>query len=191
VPRADLTAEHPLELKGLWWLLLFVGLASLVAGVVLVAQPSDSLATLAVVVGIFLLIDGIVELVSALGRDVENRAIAAILGVLGIVVGIALIRHPFHGVSAIGILIGIWLVASGVIRLLRAVVSRHPLLASLIALVEIVAGIAIVANPHIGYTTLAVLTGIWLIINGIGTVAFGWSIRSEEREARTSPSRPS
>lgn len=191
MPRADLTAEHPLELKGLWWLLLFVGLASLVAGVVLVAQPSDSLATLAVVVGIFLLIDGIVELVSALGRDVENRAIAAILGVLGIVVGIALIRHPFHGVSAIGILIGIWLVASGVIRLLRAVVSRHPLLASLIALVEIVAGIAIVANPHIGYTTLAVLTGIWLIINGIGTVAFGWSIRSEEREARTSPSRPS
>lgn len=155
------------------------------------AQPSDSLATLAVVVGIFLLIDGIVELVSALGRDVENRAIAAILGVLGIVVGIALIRHPFHGVSAIGILIGIWLVAAGVIRLLRAVVSRHPLLASLIALVEIVAGIAIVANPHIGYTTLAVLTGIWLIINGIGTVAFGWSVRSEEREARTSSSRPS
>ena len=79
--------------------MLIVGLASLVAGIILVLQPSKSLATLAVVVGIFFLIDGIVELVRSFGSAVENRGLAAIIGVLGVIVGIILIRHPTNAVA--------------------------------------------------------------------------------------------
>lgn len=185
--RVDRSVET-LEVKTFWWVFLLLGVLSLAAGVILIAQPSHSLATLAVVTGIFVLIDGIVELVSSLGRNVENRGLAAIVGVLGIVVGIVLIRHPFGGVSAIGIVIGIWLVAAGVVRMLHAVAGPRPLLSSLIALVEIVAGIAVVSNPHIGYTTLAILLGIWLIINGIGTVAFGLLLRGAESTLRRASS---
>jgi uncharacterized membrane protein HdeD (DUF308 family) len=161
-----------------WWVILLVGLLSVVAGVILVFKPSNSLATLAVVFGIFLLIDGIGELVASLRGAVDNRALAAILGVLGVVIGIALIRHPFHGVTAIGLLIGIWLVAAGVVRLVRSlVVGRRPVLGVLIALLELFVGIAIVANPHIGYATLAVLIGVWLILSGIGTIALGIAVR--------------
>ncbi len=93
-------------------------------------------------------------------------------------IGIALIRHPFHGVAAIGLLIGIWLVAAGVVRFVRSlVVGARPALGVLIALLEIFVGIVVVANPHIGYATLAVLTGIWLILSGIGTIALGFEIR--------------
>ena len=83
-----------------WWLLVLVGIVSLVAGGILVAKPSHSLATLSVVFGIFLLIDGIIELASSFGRGQENRALAAIFGLLVIVVGILLIRHPTTAVSA-------------------------------------------------------------------------------------------
>jgi len=34
---------------------------------------------------------------------------------------------------------------------------------ALIALLEIAVGIVIVSDPHIGYTALAVIEGIWLI----------------------------
>ncbi|HEY2436475.1 MAG TPA: DUF308 domain-containing protein, partial [Solirubrobacteraceae bacterium] len=89
-----------------------------------------------------------------------------------------LIRHPLHGVTAVGLLIGIWLVAAGVVRLVRAaVLSTRPVWGVLIALLEIFVGIAIVANPHIGYATLAVLIGIWLIVSGVGTIALGVAIR--------------
>lgn len=163
-----------------WWVTLLVGVLSVIAGIILVFKPSNSLATLAVIFGIFLLIDGIGELIASLVGAVENRALAAIVGVLGVVVGIALIRHPFHGVAAIGLLIGIWLVAAGVVRLVRElVVGTRPVLGVLIALLEVFVGIAIVADPHIGYATLAVLTGIWLIFSGIGTVALGVAIRRE------------
>ncbi|HEY1592655.1 MAG TPA: DUF308 domain-containing protein [Solirubrobacteraceae bacterium] len=161
-----------------WWVTLLVGLLSLAAGIILVFKPSNSLATLAVIFGIFLLIDGIAELVASIAGRVDNRALAAILGVLGIVIGIVLIRHPFHGVTAIGLLIGIWLVAAGVVRFVRSLaVGTRPVLGVLIALLEIFVGIAVVANPHIGYATLAILTGIWLILSGIGTIALGVEIR--------------
>ena len=161
-----------------WWVTLLVGLLSLAAGIILVFKPSNSLATLAVIFGIFLLIDGIAELVASIAGRVDNRALAAILGVLGIVIGIVLIRHPFHGVTAIGLLIGIWLVAAGVVRFVRSLaVGTRPVLGVLIALLEIFVGIAVVANPHIGYATLAILTGIWLILSGIGTIALGIELR--------------
>jgi uncharacterized membrane protein HdeD (DUF308 family) len=166
-----------------WWLLAVVGVASAVAGVILVLKPSNSLATLAVIVGIFLLVDGIVELVSSFGRPPEGRAVAVIVGLLGLVIGIILIRHPTHAVNAIGLLIGIWLVAAGVLRLLRAV-AIPGLLQAVIAVVEIVVGIVIVADPHIGYATLAILTGIWLILNGAGMIAAGLLVRKAAADAR-------
>ena len=159
-----------------WWLLLVVGIASAVAGVILVTKPSNSLATLAVIFGIFLLVDGIVELVASFGHPAEGRVIAVIIGLLGLVVGIILIRHPTHAVNAIGLLIGIWLIAAGALRLLRAV-AVPGLLQAVIAVVEIVVGIVIVSDPHIGYATLAILTGIWLILNGFGMIGLGLAVR--------------
>ena len=159
-----------------WWLLLVAGIASAVAGVILVTKPSNSLATLAVIFGIFLLVDGIVELVASFGHPAEGRVIAVIIGLLGLVVGIILIRHPTHAVTAIGLLIGIWLIAAGALRLLRAV-AVPGLLQAVIAVVEIVVGIVIVSDPHIGYATLAILTGIWLILNGLGMIGLGLAVR--------------
>lgn len=176
--RATPSEDEMLEFARAWWLIAFLGLVSLVAGCILVAQPSHSLVTLAVVLGIFLLLDGVVELISSLAGAEGNRALAAIIGVLGIVVGIILIRHPTHAVSAIGLVIGIWLVAAGVIRLIRAVVTRERVLLRLaISVLEILVGIAVVSDPHIGYATLAVLVGIWLILNGIGTIAAALAIK--------------
>lgn len=176
--RVERRAGATAEAADGWWLFVVVGIASLVAGVIIVLQPSHSLATLAVVAGIFLLLDGIVELIESLGHSVENRALAAIVGVLGIVVGVLLIRHPTHAVTAVGLLIGIWLIAAGVIRLLRAIALGARLLWGIgVAVLEIVVGIAIVANPHIGYATLAILLGIWLIVNGVGMIGLGLAIR--------------
>jgi uncharacterized membrane protein HdeD (DUF308 family) len=180
--RLTLSNRQSSELEQLWWVLVGVGLLSTAAGVVLVARPSNSLKTLAVIAGIFLLVDGIAALIASVG-DAENRTVRVLSGVLGVVVGIALIRHPFHGVTTIGLLIGIWLVAVGGIRLVEAIVEGvRPWLRSGLAAIEIAAGAVIVSDPHIGYTALALITGIWLIANGIGTVALALAFHGAERE---------
>jgi uncharacterized membrane protein HdeD (DUF308 family) len=177
-----------LEVARAWWVMLVVGLASLAAGIILVFQPSKSLATLAVIVGIFFLLDGIVELLRSIVGGLENRGLAAIIGVLGVIVGIILIRHPTKAVAAIGLLIGLWLVAAGVIRLVVALAGGpHAVIRAAIAAVEIVLGIVIVADPHIGYSALAIIVGICLILNGGAYSVLAFAMRRAKQELEHPP----
>lgn len=160
-----------------WWLALLIGLVAIVAGVIVIAQPSNSLKTLAVILGIFVLIDGIAALVLALISRAESRGLTAVLGVISVIAGVLLIRHPLGGVRAVALLIGIWLIAAGVVRLVAAFdTPDHRFWRIIVALVLVAFGIAIVAEPHIGYTTLAVITGIGFILYGLGMVAAGWAM---------------
>ena len=183
----DLIEREALDLARAWWLMVLLGVACIVAGIILIARPSNSLAVLAVVFGILLLIEGAIELVRSFGHGVENRVLSVIIGVLGIVIGIVLIRHPFTGVSAIGLLIGIWLVAVGMVRLVQALaIGPHRLLRGALAIVEVIVGIVIVSDPHIGYTALAIIAGIWLIVSGFGAIALGILMRSVKSDLTTS-----
>jgi uncharacterized membrane protein HdeD (DUF308 family) len=185
-----MTQERAAQIARAWWLIALVGVASLIAGGIIVAKPSDSLATLAVVFGVFILIDSLIELFSSFGHEVQNRGLAAVIGVLGIIVGLVLIRHPTKAISVLGLIIGIWLVAAGALRLIGAIaLGRRVLLRVAIAVLEIAVGIAIIANPHIGYATLAVLLGIWLILNGIGMIAAAFAIRAA-KSALTAQAEP-
>jgi uncharacterized membrane protein HdeD (DUF308 family) len=179
------------EVKALtsgWFLLLLVGLLSIVAGVIVLFKPSDSLATLAVIVGILLLIDGIIELVDSFFRDTPNRGMVALFGVITAIVGVLLIRHPVGGVTFVAILIALWLIAVGVIRFATAFDEpEHRGWFALLGLVEMVAGIVIVANPNIGYATLAILVGIAFILNGVATAMLAWAMheaREDSSQAR-------
>jgi uncharacterized membrane protein HdeD (DUF308 family) len=169
------------------WLLTIIGLLSVAAGVIILFKPGDSLKTLAVIAGIFLVLNGIVEIVGALSHAVENRALAAILGVVSLLVGIVLIRHPFATVAGIALLLGLWLVAAGAVRFITAFDEEDDRTWSIVvALIEIVAGVVICASPNIGLATLALFAGIAFIANGIGIAALGWAMHevTEEPAAR-------
>lgn len=170
------------EATAAWWLLMLLGLVGVAAGVLVLAKPGGSLATLAVIAGIFVLVDGVFDLVVSMRRNTENHGLAAILGVLGVVVGVLLIRHPIRGVLAIALLLGIWLIAVGVVRLVGAFERHHRVWNILVALIEIAAGIVIVSSPPIGFTTLALLAGISFIANGVSTFALGWMMHATRHE---------
>jgi uncharacterized membrane protein HdeD (DUF308 family) len=170
VSQPSTSREQFKEVTAAWWLLLALGVLSIAAGLVVLARPSHSLTTLAVVFGIFVLFDSVYELVGG-----------ALLGGLGAVVGILLIRHPLHGVLAVGLLIGIWFVAAGAIRLVAALALEHRLWNVIVAVLEIVAGIVIVSSPHVGFTTLALLVGISLLLNGAAMAALGWTMHTLRR----------
>jgi uncharacterized membrane protein HdeD (DUF308 family) len=181
----DPADEDVLRFTRLWWLVAALGLLSLAAGVIVIVKPSNSLKTLAVIVGIFVLLDGIAEFVLAFDRRTANRGLVALLALLDLVVGILLIRHPLGGVKAIALLLAIWLIAAGVVRLMIAFDTHGDRLGRfVVAAIEIAFGIAILANPNIGYATLAVLIGLAFILNGIGMIAFGLLLRAVKHQPR-------
>jgi uncharacterized membrane protein HdeD (DUF308 family) len=170
------------ELRALtwgWWLALLIGVLAIVAGIIVILKPSNSLSTLAVVFGIFILIDGIFEIVGAIAGDSESRGLLAVIGALSVIAGVLLIRHPLGGVRAVALLLGIWLIAAGVVRLIGA--FAYPgdrVWRIIVALVLGIFGIVIVSEPHIGYATLAVIAGICFILYGIGMLAVGWAMHA-------------
>jgi uncharacterized membrane protein HdeD (DUF308 family) len=186
--RADASDR---DLARLWWLLALLGGLSVAAGVIVLVEPAISLVTLAVVAGIFLLVDGIVEVSWSLFDSVENRGLIAVLGVVSAIAGVILIRHPIRSVVAIALLLGLWLVVAGVTRLIRAFGERRRELWSiLLALLEMIAGIVIVSSPGIGVATLALLVGISLIARGMAMFMAGWVLHHFTGEATPSPHGP-
>jgi uncharacterized membrane protein HdeD (DUF308 family) len=183
MPGQDPSTEEIRESTSAWWLLLLLGAISIAVGVVVLAKPSDSLTTLAVIAGVFVLVESVFDLVLSMRSRTENRGLAAVLGVLGVVVGVLLIRHPMSGVLAVALLIGIWLIAVGVVRFVRAFDLEHRAWNIVLALIEVVAGIVIVSTPPIGFATLALLVGIAFILNGVAIFALGWMMHTLRRDA--------
>jgi uncharacterized membrane protein HdeD (DUF308 family) len=169
-----LTNEEIHESTRIWWLFMLVGLVSIAAGVIVLLKPSNSLATLAVITGIFVLVDGAFDLIASFSRRTENRGLSAVVGLVSIVVGVLLIRHPISGVLAVALLIGIWLIAVGVVRVVRSFDRDHRVWNIVVGIIEAAAGIVIVSTPPIAFTTLALLVGIAFIANGLGQFALGW-----------------
>ena len=166
-----------------WWLALLIGALSIVAGIIVILKPSNSLSTLAVILGIFILIDGIFEIVGAILGDTESRGLLAVIGTLSVIAGVLLIRHPLGGVRAVALLLGIWLIAAGVVRLISAFAfPRDRIWGIIVALVLGIFGIVIVSAPHIGYATLALIAGICFICYGLGMLAVGWAMHTIRRE---------
>lgn len=159
---------------------MVIGGLSVLAGAIVLAKPSHSLATLTVICGVFIVLDSIFQLLGAMFA--EHGGTAALIGIVGIVIGILLIRHPIHGVLAAAFLIGLWLVAVGVLRLVLVFALRQHLGSLVVPLVQIAAGVILVSSPHVGFTTLALIVGISLIVNGLASAAVGAIMHRVRRE---------
>jgi uncharacterized membrane protein HdeD (DUF308 family) len=175
-PRDRASADLLRDVTRSWWVLLVIGCLSVIAGVIVLAKPSDSLSVLVIVCGIFIVLSSVLELWTVVSGSRSGTAV--LLGVLGIVIGILLIRHPIGGVTAAILLVGVWFVAIGVIRLLDALTMERGKWALAVAGLQIVAGIVLVASPHIGFATLALLIGIALILNGAALGGLGIAVRA-------------
>jgi uncharacterized membrane protein HdeD (DUF308 family) len=166
------------QVTGAWWVLVLLGALGIAAGIIVLVWPDISLASLAWVTGIFLIVDAIFEFAGALSRDTEHRGMLALLGVLSLITGLLLVKHPIAGVLAIALLLGFWLIVSGVVRVMEAFSNRDNRGWNfLIAALEVIGGIVIIAVPDIGIGTLAILVGITFILRGIATLMVGLGLR--------------
>lgn len=177
--QRPLASEDLRAVTGAWWIAGITGVLSVIAGIIVIAKPSNSLGTLAVVTGIFVLVDGIFAIVQSFGPETQSRGLVAVMGIVGVIVGILLIRHPGVGVRAVALLLGLWLIAAGAVRAVVAFeLPEQRLRRLIVAAVLVIAGIAIVASPHIGYATLAVIVGIGFIAYGLTMIVLGLAIRT-------------
>jgi len=168
------------DLRQVGTLLIIAGVIGTIAGVLAIVYPGLTLLALALIAGINLLILGVMSLVDAFSSDGDTttRVLAAVLGLLGIMAGLVVMRRPGESLLAILVVLGIWLVVSGIVDFVRAFANvEHRGLRLLTAIVDVVLGGLILSLPNESLTTLAVLIGIAFIVRGVLSVVRGFQLR--------------
>jgi uncharacterized membrane protein HdeD (DUF308 family) len=175
------SASNPLEeLPGAGWLLITAGAISIVAGLLAIAYPDITLLALAIFTGVNLIMLSVLSLVEAFSRDSDggSKALSAVLGVLGLIAGLIVLRRPGETLLALLLVVGIWLVVSGAVHLFRAVEQREDRAPRvLVACSEVVLGAVILSVPDLSLRSVAILAGIGFILRGGLAVYAGWQLR--------------
>ena len=175
--------DRVVTLGSFWGWPVFVGVASLIVGIIALVWPGATLAVLAVLFGIQLVLHGIFRLVVSFTLSEATggaRALLAVLGILSLLVGIYAIRHVVITIVVLGLVLGIFWILDGVALIFSALEQRDSPVRGLLGLggaLAVVLGIILVAWPQISLAVLAVVAGIWLIIHGVLLVAIGLKLR--------------
>ena len=113
------------------------------------------------------------------------RTIMGVMGVIGVILGLALLLRPDKTLIAVTVVLGIYFIISGVVRLATSIVSKGlpggwRVLGVLFGALIAVGGIVIVRNTALSASALTLLVtiivGISWIMEGVMSLAASWGL---------------
>ncbi|MFE9492873.1 HdeD family acid-resistance protein [Streptomyces collinus] len=105
-----------------------IGVLFVLAGVLCLRHPMQTVAALSLIVGLTWLVSGILTLYAAITtEDLPHRAVVLGTALLGIVAGIVVLALPTESARALTRLLGLWLVLLGLVELVLAFAWRAAL----------------------------------------------------------------
>ncbi len=178
---ADQTQAMLAGLARSWGLVVVLGIVSIVVGVLAIAWPGKTIVAVAILFAAWLFISGIMSVIEAFTEDGDTgmRVLSAIIGVLSVIVGFALLRTPFQSVEVMIFVLGIFWVSQGIVTFIMAFSRKDGRNWRLFSgVLGVIAGIIVLEYPIDSALTLALFGGIWLVILGIMQVVAGFQLRS-------------
>ncbi len=163
-----------------WQATLFIGVVTLILGLIVSFNPTGSLNVIAVLLGILMLISGIFHLVRVFDSREPHRVWLGIAGLLFIVIGVVLIRHLHLTTGLIGLIIGVVWIVQGVVALIAGLSGGSRQGRGwwiFFGIVSLIAGIVVASSPVSSVTVLAVLLGIWFVIMGVFEIIGAFMLR--------------
>ena len=166
-----------------WWVFAIRGIAALVFGILAFIWPETTLTVLVVLFGAYVLVDGASMLIALARGDALARRHAwavGLIGILGIVAGIATFVWPDVTALSLLYLVAFWAIATGSFQVIAAVALRKELAnefwMALGGVASIVFGVLLVAFPGDGLITLVWLVGLWAVVFGISSLGLAYRL---------------
>ena len=167
-----------------WWLVEIRGVAAIAFGVLAFLWPGVTLLVLVTLFAAYMLIDGIALLISlrrAEPATTGHRLTVALMGILGVGVGLATIVWP--GITALALLylVAFWAITLGLTQVIAAIRLRREISGELWfvigGLLTVAFGVLILVFPGTGLLSLIWLVGIWAIVFGLTNLVLAWRLR--------------
>jgi uncharacterized membrane protein HdeD (DUF308 family) len=180
-----------------WWLVLLRGLAAITFGILAWTQPAISTMALVLLIGAYMLVDGVLGTWAAISarKDYDDWWLLLIWGLIGIVAGGLTFFVPQLTALAIMFYIAIWAIASGVLTIVAAIHLRKEIqgewMLVLGGLASVAFGVVLMAQPLAGALVLLWLIATFALVYGVLLVLFSFRLRRLGKQlAGSPPARP-
>lgn len=158
------------HLKKLSQISTITSIIFIVIGIFLIFRPETTLSLISYILGLVILVNGILNLI----RYFSNREsgnlydFGFIFGVMSVITAVIFISQPNMIASIIPLILGIWILVNGVIKLqvsmnLRNYQSSNWIRSMIISGFSVLLGIILVLNPFKGAVVITRMIGIFLI----------------------------
>ena len=168
-----------------WWLVLLQGIIALILGIFFLTSPYMTLLVLVTFLGAYWFVSGIFSLVS-IGVDKTNAGMKALLGILGIFLGIAILAYPFYSAFIVPfvfvIMVGVWALIIGGLHMYQAFTGGGWAI-GILGLISVIFGLILLIQPYIATLALPFVLGILGIVFGFAAIIGSFMIRSQQKAA--------
>ena len=172
-----------------WWFLSINGFIFILFGILLMFFTQQSILTLIIYFGIFLLAGGAVLMLSGINNIRKDKSAAMILmeAIASVAIGLALLFFPQPSVDLFLILVGIWAIIIGIIQLViivnikGVIASKNVILIN--GLLTIALGILLLFKPFAWAIFMGKIIGVCAALFGILLLFFAFRLRSMKNEA--------
>src|SRR4029450_2184970 len=167
-----------------WWIPVIRGICGIIFGVIAFAYPGLALATVVLLFGAWVRVDGIFRVIGAIGHRASDSdwGFNLIIGILGIVIGFLTFHAPGITALALVIYIAAWALMIGATEIAVAIKLRREIKGEwfliLMGLASIAFAILLLWHPVLGAATLIWIMAWYAVIFGVLAIVFGFRLRS-------------
>lgn len=164
-----------------WWVVLVEGIFALIFGLFLISAPGSTSVFLVTVLGFYWLIRGIFSIIEIF---LPNRSThwgwLLFMGILGIIAGLVVLRHPLYATALVGTFLIVFLAVDGLIMgilgLIRAFTGAG-WGAGILGILTIIIAFFLLLNVFGAVLALPIVLGAFMIVGGIVAIIFSFRIR--------------
>jgi uncharacterized membrane protein HdeD (DUF308 family) len=174
----DTTASR--SQSDIWWVFLLEGIASIIFGFLLITRPAETLVALVIFLGLYWLFVGVLELVRVFVDDTVPWYWSLIIGVLGILAGIIVLRHPMFSAIVLPTAIVVWLGVLGVVMGIIAMIGAFTgggIGSFIFGLINLIIGVILLGAPIPAAVAVPLVFGVLLLIQGVILIVYGFKVR--------------
>ena len=195
MPDYDSFSETFGMFAGRWWTMVLRGIVAILFAVLAFAWPGETLRILMLLFGCYALLDGLCMLIAAMGGRPRrhNRWLLALEGIVGMGLGVVVLRAPVPVASAVVLLyyMSIWAVALGFLRIVEAILLRKEISGemwlALSGVVAILFAVSLMALHRMSAIGMIWLIAGYALVTGIFEVLLGVELRHPHGTASSRP----
>lgn len=176
--------------KGAFWAVLIRGILAVLFGILILSAPAAMALTLGILMGAWLAIDGVFEIIHAIHARRQNLSWGWEMagGIAYIIGGIIIMVVPLTFVVIGGAVILLMMASGMLIRGILSVASKtfrgwSKILGVLDIIFAIIMFIVVFSNPGAALLALAWIIAIYTIIFGIFLIIMAFAARSQTKKA--------